>query len=62
MTGGENVTNYGKYIFGVVSMTGIAIFFVSVVLVADNSIIPRLNPIKRKINRQFKPMWTQRVC
>ena len=51
MTGGENVTNYGKYIFGVVSMTGIAIFFVSVVLVADNSIIARLNPIKRKINR-----------
>ena len=26
MTGGENVTNYGKCIFGVVSMTGIAIF------------------------------------
>lgn len=51
MTGGENVTNYGKCIFGVVLMTGIAIFFVSVVLVADNSIILRLNPIKRKINR-----------
>lgn len=50
MIGGENVINYGKYIFGVVLMIGIVIFFVFVVLVVDNLIIFRLNFIKRKIN------------